>query len=261
MSESDNDKNTQNGNQIEENKVDKLDELESYENTNKNIEDISTIDELMNKMEQIQKIKLSNNKISNISQFLNFSNLVYLDLGHNTLHKIENLSPLQNLEILILSYNNIKSIGFNLVALKKLQHLDLGFNLLEVNDGSLIKTLKFNPELISLVLSGNIDYNFETCKYICLEVLNKLDFLDTVQLVDTKKKKYRSSYVEVKCPKGKKVKVRRLRDYIKFKQDDLKEKENENDNSQKEKDEKYSPEMLEKNTSSYYYFQYLNSFK
>ena len=261
MSESDNDKNTQNGNQIEENKVDKLDELESYENTNKNIEDITVIDELMNKMEQIQKIKLSNNKISNISQFLNFSNLVYLDLGHNTLHKIENLSPLQNLEILILSYNNIKSIGFNLVALKKLQHLDLGFNLLEVNDGSLIKTLKFNPELISLVLSGNIDYNFETCKYICLEVLNKLDFLDTVQLVDSKKKKYRSSYVEVKGSKGKKVKVRRLRDYIKFKQDDLKEKENGNDNSQKEKDEKYSPEMLEKNTSSYYYFQYLNVFK
>ena len=261
MSESDNDKNTQNGNQIEENKVDKLDELESYENTNKNIEDISVIDELINKMDHIQKIKLSNNKISNISQFLNFSNLVYLDLGHNTLHKIENLSPLQNLEILILSYNNIKSIGFNLVALKKLQHLDLGFNLLEVNDGSLIKTLKFNPELISLVLSGNIDYNFETCKYICLEVLNKLDFLDTVQLVDSKKKKYRSSYVEVKGSKGKKVKVRRLRDYIKFKQDDLKEKENENENSQKEKDEKYSPEMLEKNTSSYYYFQYLNGFK
>ena len=88
------------------------------------------------------------------------------------------MSPLQNLEILILSYNNIKSIGFSFVALKKLQHLDLGFNLLEVNDGSLIKTLKFNPELISLVLSGNIDYNFETCKYICLEYLHKLDFLD-----------------------------------------------------------------------------------
>ena len=246
MSESDNEKNTQNGNQTDENKVNKLDELESYENTNKNIEDISTIDELMNKMEQIQKIKLSNNKISNISQFLNFSNLVYLDLGHNSLQKIENLSPLQNLEILILSYNNIKTIGFNL---------------LEVNDGSLIKTLKFNPELISLVLSGNIDYNFETCKYICLEVLNKLDFLDTVQLVDTKKKKYRSSYVEVKCPKGKKVKVRRLRDYIKFRQDDLNQNENNNDNSEKEKDEKYSPETLEKNTSSYYYFQYLNSFK
>ena len=259
MSESDNEKNTQNGNQIEENKVDKLDELESYENTNKNIEDISVIDELINKMDHIQKIKLSNNKISNISQFLNFSNLVYLDLGHNVLQKIENLSPLQNLEILILSYNNIKSIGFNLVALKKLQHLDLGFNLLEVNDGSLIKTLKFNPELISLVLSGNIDYNFETCKYICLEVLNKLDFLDTVQLVDSKKKKYKSSYVEVKGSKGKKVKVRTLKDYIKFKQDDIKEKENEN--SQNEKDEKYSPEMLEKNTSSYYYFQYLNSFK
>ena len=147
------------------------------------------------------------------------------------------------------------------MALKKLQHLDLGFNLLEVNDGSLIKTLKFNPELISLVLSGNIDYNFETCKYICLEVLNKLDFLDTVQLVDSKKKKYKSSYVEVKDSKGKKVKVRTLKDYIKFKQDDIKEKENENENSQNEKDEKYSPEMLEKNTSSYYYFQYLNSFK
>ena len=248
----------QSGLQLEENK---LDELVSYENTNKNIENISTLDELINKIDTIQKIKLSNNKISNITQFLPFSNLVYLDLGHNSLQKIDNMSPLQNLEILILSYNNIKSIGFSFVALKKLQHLDLGFNLLEVNDGSLIKTLKFNPELISLVLSGNIDYNFETCKYICLEYLHKLDFLDTVQLIDNKKNKVKisSAYVEVKSSKGKKKKIRTLNDYIKFRQEDLIDENQEKNIEQQE--EKPSPEELEKNSSSYYYLQYLNGLK
>ena len=250
----------QNGHLIEENK---LDELVSYENTNKNIEDISTLDQLINNVENIQKIKLSNNKISDITQFLPFLNLVYLDLGHNSLEKIKNMSPLQNLEILILSNNNIKSIGFSLVALKKLQHLDLGFNLLEVNDGSLIKTLKFNPELISLVLSGNVDYNFEICKYICLEHLSKLNFLDTNQLIENKKKqiKLNSPYVQVQSNKGKKKKIRTLKDYIKFKQEDLKENEGNDNKENQETEKRYSPEELEKNSSSYFYIEYLNNLK
>ena len=175
--------------ETEQKEVDELDNLFSYDNSSKNIESIEDVDYLNNNANKIQKIKLSDNKISDISQFFKFKNLIYLDLSHNLLSKLENLSPLINMEILILSNNNLKSLGFNLVSLKKLQHLDLGFNLLEVNDGSLIKSLKFNTELISLVLNGNINYDFEKCKYCCLDYLPKIEFLDTVQIVELKKPK------------------------------------------------------------------------
>ena len=193
----------------EQKEVDELDNLFSYDNSSKNIESIEDVEYLNNNASKIQKIKLSDNKITDISQFFKFKNLIYLDLSHNPLTKLDNLSPLINMEILILSNNNLKSLGFNLVSLKKLQHLDLGFNLLEVNDGSLIKSLKFNTELISLVLNGNINYDFEKCKYCCLDYLPKIEFLDTVQIVELKKPKTNlKAYVEIKGKGGKKKKCK-----------------------------------------------------
>lgn len=244
----------------ENKEVDELDNLVSYENCKKNIESIESIDYLNNNAEKIQKIKLSENNIIDISQFFKFKNLIYLDLSHNPLSKLENLSPLINMEILILSNNNLKSIGFNLVSLKKLQHLDLGFNLLEVNDGSLIKSLKFNTELISLVLNGNINYDFEKCKYTCLDYLMKIEFLDTVQIVEVKKKKInmKNTYVKVTGKGGKTKKIKKLNDYIKFKKQDMENYKKEYEELSKKKD---NSKVSTREASSYYYINLLNSIK
>lgn len=244
----------------ENKEVDELDNLVSYENCKKNIESIDSIEYLNNNAEKIQKIKLSENNIVDISQFFKFKNLIYLDLSHNPLSKLENLSPLINMEILILSNNNLKSIGFNLVSLKKLQHLDLGFNLLEVNDGSLIKSLKFNTELISLVLNGNINYDFEKCKYTCLDYLMKIEFLDTVQIVEIKKKKIdmKNTYVIIKGKGGKTKKVKKLNDYIKFKKQNMENHKKEYEELSKKKD---NSKISTREASSYYYINLLNSIK
>ena len=245
----------------EQKEVDELDNLFSYDNSSKNIESIEDVEYLNNNASKIQKIKLSDNKITDISQFFKFKNLIYLDLSHNPLTKLDNLSPLINMEILILSNNNLKSLGFNLVSLKKLQHLDLGFNLLEVNDGSLMKSLKFNTELISLVLNGNINYDFEKCKYCCLDYLPKIEFLDTVQIVELKKPKTNlKAYVEVKGKGGKKKKCKKLNDYIKYKKADIEDNKKEYDEITK-KNKENSNMKSNRAASSYYYLNLLNSIK
>lgn len=247
--------------ETEQKEVDELDNLFSYDNSSKNIESIEDVEYLNNNASKIQKIKLSDNKITDISQFFKFKNLIYLDLSHNPISKLDNLSPLINMEILILSNNNLKSLGFNLVSLKKLQHLDLGFNLLEVNDGSLIKSLKFNTELISLVLNGNINYDFEKCKYCCLDYLPKIEFLDTVQIVELKKPKTNlKAYVEIKGKGGKTKKCKKLNDYIKFKKADIEDNKNEYDEIAK-KNKENSNMKSNRAASSYYYLNLLNSIK
>ena len=50
-----------------------------------------------------------------------------------------------------------------------------------------------------------------------------------------------------------------MNDYIKFRQEDLNDENQEKNIEQQE--EKPSPEELEKNSSSYYYLQYLNGLK
>ena len=234
--------------------------LVSYEESEKNIEYIDKIPFLLNQQSKIQKIILSKNQISDVSQFFIFPKLIYLDLSFNKISKLENLSPLINLEALVLSNNNIKAIGFSLVSLKKLQHLDLGYNLLEVNDGALIKSLKFNPDLISLVLNGNINYDFEKCKYFCLDFLNKIELLDTEQIYDGNKAnvEINKSFVTVTGKGGKVQKVKRLKDYIRFKQADIEDNKEEYD---KLKDKEFETAPSKKGYSSYYYLNLYNSMK
>ena len=102
--------------------------LESYEITNEDLKTIVNIDELNNKKEKYQKMNLSHNLLTEIKEFFIFPNLVYLDLSFNRIQKLEYLSPLTELEILILSNNYIREIFRELFPLKKLQHLDLRKN-------------------------------------------------------------------------------------------------------------------------------------
>ena len=166
--------------------------------------------------------------------------------------------PLGNLEVLILANNNIKNVKNFLFGLKKLQHLDLSYNLLEINR-TFIKSLENNIDLSSLALNGNINYNFENTKYLCLDLLNKIEYLDTEYIVPPMKKKPKINniFIKVKNKKGKVKKVRKLNDYIKFKQDSINDN-NAQDNNENEENN-YTEQELIKNSSSYYYFNYLNN--
>jgi hypothetical protein len=127
---------------------------------------------------------------------------------------------------LILSNNLIREIGTNLVPLKKLQHLDLSNNQIDMSNIININVLKENTGLMSLLLFGNSNYNFEKVKYICLENLKKVNFLDAVKIISVpkqnKSKKALKSYVTVKGIKGNKKNIATLNEYIKFKYEDFK---------------------------------------
>ena len=233
-----------------------IDNLIGYEKNSENLTTINDLPDLINNLE-LQKITMKDNQLTKISEFFIFENLVYLDLSKNKIRKLENMLPLGNLEMLILSHNNIKNIKNFLFGLKKLQHLDLSYNLLEINR-TFIKSLENNIELSSIALNGNINYNFENTKYLCLEILMNVEYLDSEYIVPPvkKKPKINNTYIKVKNNKGKVKKIRKLNDYIKFKQDNIEE-----DNKKKNENEEnnYTEQELIKNSSSYYYYNYLNN--
>ena len=72
-----------------------------------------------------------------------------------------------------------------------------------------------------------------------------------------KKPKINNIFIKVKNKKGKVKKVRKLNDYIKFKQDSINDN-NAQDNNENEENN-YTEQELIKNSSSYYYFNYLNN--
>ena len=133
-----------------------VDLLVTYEKTNEDLKSIYNIDELKDNKDNYQKINVSHNLLTEINEFFIFPKLVYLDLSFNRIQKLENFSPLSELEILILSHNFIKEIYRALFPLKKLQHLDLSHNLIDVDKSLVISALKENKELISLLLKDNL---------------------------------------------------------------------------------------------------------
>jgi hypothetical protein len=79
---------------------------------------------------QLIKLDLSYNQFTNEKQLvLNFQTLKYLDLSHNQLETIENLSgnSLDRIEILILSFNPLKTIMNKIKQFQSLRILDLSF--------------------------------------------------------------------------------------------------------------------------------------
>jgi Leucine-rich repeat (LRR) protein len=240
-----------------------IDNLEIYEKSNAELKTIVNIKELNEKKDKYQKIILSHNKLTEIKEIFIFTNLVYLDLSFNYIEKLKNFSTLKDLEILILSNNLIKNISTHLFPLKKLQHLDLSNNKIDMKNNIIVNALKENTELKSLLLFGNENYDFEKTKYLCLENLIKINFLDTIKLISSKKmKKNNKSFVSVKGIKGNKKKVSTLNEYIKFKFDDIKNNEKDYEDNLKNNLQKYNDELNDlkkENKSSYYYFKYSTS--
>ena len=157
--------------------------LETYEKTNEELKSIVNIDELINNNDKYQKINLSHNLLTEINEFFIFPRLIYLELSFNQIQKLENFAPLSELEILILSNNFIREIYRAFFPLKKLQHLDLSNNRIDIEKSSIISALKENKELFSLLLKDNINYDFQKVKFLCLEKLEKLTFLDAIRIV------------------------------------------------------------------------------
>ena len=253
--------------EIAENKSkNKINLLEDYEKTNEQLKSIVNIDELNNNREKYQKINLSHNLLTEINELFIFPKLVYLDLSFNKIERLENLSPLSELEILILSNNFIKEIYRALFPLKKLQHLDLSQNRIDVENSSIISALKENKELISLLLKDNINYDFQKTQYLCLEKLEKLNFLDGIKIINNTtfdlSKDIKKSFIIVKGIKGNGKKISTLKEYIKFKMNDIKNNEKEyeeNINENKEKINQNLKKFNEECKSSYYFLKYLHS--
>lgn len=291
--------NSDNNNESNENKennpespIKNIKESLTFEKQNQDLESISSFPELAEKHNSYIKIILSNNKLSEISEFFIFENLQYLDLSHNEIQKLESLSPLKDLQILILSYNQIKSIGMCLTHLSNLKHLDLGNNALDINDGITIKVLQYNSQLSSLVLINNKEYDFETAKYICLEFISNLIYLDGIKLISNsvtrsieinkyskynnknknidnnnnynfldKNKKIEKTYIDVKDIKGNKIKISGLKDYIKFKKNDFLNNKDDYEKNFFDNKKAIQDKKMEfpQKKSSIYYFSYLNS--
>ena len=240
--------------------------LETYEKKNEELKSIVNIDELVNDNDKYQKIILSHNLLTEINEFFIFPRLIYLDLSFNQIQKLENFSPLSELEILILSNNFIREIYRAFFPLRKLQHLDLSHNRIDIPNSSIISSLKENKELFSLLLKDNINYDFQKVKFLCLEKLEKLTFLDAIKIVSNTNidlnKKIKKAFVTVQGIKGNDKKICTLKDYIKFKKDDLKNNEKEYKENMDDNKERISQNISKLNQgtkSSYYFLNFLDS--
>ena len=240
--------------------------LETYEKKNEELKSIVNIDELVNDNDKYQKIILSHNLLTEINEFFIFPRLIYLDLSFNQIQKLENFAPLSELEILILSNNFIREIYRAFFPLRKLQHLDLSHNRIDIPNSSIISSLKENKELFSLLLKDNINYDFQKVKFLCLEKLEKLTFLDAIKIVNNTSidlnKKIKKAFVTVQGIKGNDKKICTLKDYIKFKKDDLKNNEKEykeNMDDNKERINQNISKLNQGTKSSYYFLNFLDS--
>ena len=240
--------------------------LLTYEKKNEELKSIVNIDELVNDNDKYQKIILSHNLLTEINEFFIFPRLIYLDLSFNQIQKLENFAPLSELEILILSNNFIREIYRAFFPLRKLQHLDLSHNRIDIPNSSIISSLKENKELFSLLLKDNINYDFQKVKFLCLEKLEKLTFLDAIKIVSNTNidvnKKIKKAFVTVQGIKGNDKKICTLKDYIKFKKDDLKNNEKEYKENMDDNKERISQNISKLNQgtkSSYYFLNFLDS--
>lgn len=225
---------------------------------------IALSDDLIKKKDRefILRLNLSKNQFYEITDcFLDFRNLVSLDMTENYLENITNLHYLVNLEILILAKNFISNIGNVLTSLENLQFLDLCFNKMVVND-MLMKTLAQNKNLFSLSLRGNLNYDFEKIKIKCLEMTDNLEILDTIVIYNRRPEKIAlDSHIDYKTKKGEKVKIKTLKDYMNVRMTDLNEKEKERNNAKN--NDSYIEQIKNRNNKkklqprSYYYYSNL----
>ena len=262
--------NKDNSKEIKLNENENTNNIESpkeFVRQNEELYTINNFDELIKNCNNYKKIIFSNNKLSKISEFFIFKNVSYLDLSNNYFQKLEIIYNLENLQTLLLNNNSIQNLNMSLKYLINLTHLDLSNNRLDMNDGISIKVLKFNINLRELLLKGNVNYKFLKVKFICLESIKNLIYLDGERIFGNtrRNRSLQKSFVDVKGKRGNSKKVCRLREYIEFRINDIKDnkKEDEVEDEINKKDDivkrfGLDKRSKEKNTSNYY-FTYLSS--
>lgn len=237
---------------------------ETYIGQNKNLESITNIPDLMENCNNYNKIILSFNKLTRINEFFIFQNVIYLDLSNNFIQKLETFYNLQNLETLLLNNNSIEHILMSLKNLSNLTHLDLSNNRIDMSDNVTIKALKYNPKLKILLVKGNINYNFQTIKYACLDSIRSLKYLDGEKIIGTvrRNRSLQKSYIKIKGMNGNSKQICGLKEYIQFKINDIKDnndyKNENNTNNDFISRMRLDKRSKEKNSSNYY-FTYLSS--
>ena len=250
-----------------ENTNNNIDSPTEFVRQNEELYTINNFEELIKNCNSYKKIIFSNNKLSKISEFFIFKNVSYLDLSNNYFQKLEIIYNLENLQTLLLNNNSIQHLNMSLKYLINLTHLDLSNNRLDMNDGISIKVLKYNINLRELLLKGNINYKFLKVKFICLESIKSLIYLDGERIFGNtrRNRSLQKSFVDVKGKRGNSKKICRLREYIEFRINDIKDnkKEDEVEDEINKKDDivkrfGLDKRSKEKNTSNYY-FTYLSS--
>jgi len=258
----------QNENEIEnknENNTNNIDNPTEFVKQNEELTSINHLEELIKNCNNYKKIIFSNNKLSKISEFFIFKNVSYLDLSNNYFQKLDIFYNLENLQTLLLNNNSIQHLNMSLKYLTNLTHLDLSNNRLDMNDGISIKVLKYNINLRELLLKGNVNYDFKKVKFICLESIQSLIYLDGKRIFGNSRRNrsLQKSFVEFKGKRGNSKKIYRLREYIEFKINDMKDNKKEVEDENNKKDDiikrfGLDKRSKEKNTSNYY-FTYLSS--
>ena len=252
-----NDINNSKNDNLEKEKKDNSEEIKQNENESKN-ENVNNNDsptEFVRQNEELKSIKQFDELIKNCNN------------SNNYFQKLEIIYNLENLQTLLLNNNSIQHLNMSLKYLINLTHLDLSNNRLDMNDGISIKVLKYNINLRELLLKGNVNYEFGKVKIICLESIKNLIYLDGERIFGStrRNRSLQKSFVDVKGKRGNSKRICRLREYIEFKINDIKnnQKEAEVEDEINKKDDivkrfGLDKRSKEKNTSNYY-FTYLSS--
>jgi hypothetical protein len=254
------DKSKSNKSHITTEDINEMEEFAEYEQTKQDNVDLENNTFLNENAATIQKLNFSNNSFTEVtSYFLRFENLILLDMSNNKIKNIDNLKFLLKVEVLLFANNEVRNISSVTYGLKNLRHVDFSNNKLICND-SLLKCFKFNKNLISLVIKGNVNYDFDTMKFKCLEMLLSLEYLDNVQIYLKKIIKKHSINIDVNTKSGAKKQVKTLVEYIKLRKEEMKENPNLFEKSQIDSSKLTSGVGVNKYafSSAYYYLNKLD---
>lgn len=125
---------------------------------------------------KLQILDLSHNTIEKMENLSKLINLMSLNLSYNKISKLENISTLKNLEILDLSNNLIQEIPSNIEANYNLSELRISSNLISTSQS--IYSLQKLEKLVILDMSNNPITSTYDYPFLIKLNLKKLYYLD-----------------------------------------------------------------------------------
>jgi len=199
--------------------------IEILERSSKNLDRLDFIVIANKYVQYIQQMNYSKNRIKNMDDSLFYlGNIIVIDLSHNLITKIQNLDNCLKLRYFNISNNHIQILE-GLYHLQQLEVLDVSYNNIKMDD-IFIKKIRFNKSLKSINLEGNPNYNFEELKYKILENVNTVCALDNIEIFKHRNKPKAKSTSDFKLffqygnqhsITDKPHNLKSVKDYIKFK--------------------------------------------